>query len=657
MRTQILIAAATLLLLTALPHFDGLASTQVVAGSAGNAENPMGESRDVDTTPLNLGGGPDAFGYTWDETHTFNWIDIRGMSHTIEVEGLGADNVVGFFDISGMSPAFKYFWYDVDQFVVGDNGYISFSDKYLMAHPFQRPPSTRRPNDVLFCFVDDFTFVTDIGTDTGHVYYNWQDFGDTCIIQYHDVPFWGNVPGGCEGRNQFEILLIAKPDTQGVIVYQYNVQEGTGSGTRYVGWEDVTGKIGWNIPKTEAVPGVAIRIANTDPQNPEITDMAVVEAITGESRGFFVYRGDSVEICATVKNTGNQPVSGVVVNCTIMKGATEVYNADYGFGNYTPAQEKTRCWDDPYVCQDGTGTYTITVTQLVSDYNPTNDEVEVEMHVISLPTDMSYINEDLEGFWAWNGSNGGWGAHYCAPDSVPGDTLVVDEVSVNIGSGTVPCDIWVALMSEGMDGFPEDTLTDTTITITVLPEPTWFTLKVEPPEVFLENECFFAAYIHPGESNPYFGMDYDPPFSYQGWEYTGCWAEHRDNDNKDPAFTVHANPPTLPNVMVTCLPHQVKVPREKGTLDFRIVYENTTTLSQDEDWWLKVFKGGVQVRKMGPWFVELDPGELVEKEYSLNVPKNAPLSLFDFVVYTGTYDSYVDGECSFSFEVKTLGEQ
>jgi hypothetical protein len=45
------------------------------------------------------------------------------------------------------------------------------------------------------------------------------------------------------------------------------------------------------------------------------------------------------------------------------------------------------------------------------------------------------------------------------------------------------------------------------------------------------------------------------------------------------------------------------------------------------------------------------------KEYSLNVPSNAPLSLFDFVVYTGTYDSFVDGECSFSFGVVPLGEQ
>jgi hypothetical protein len=644
MRAKILICPAVLLLLAALPCL-GM-----------HAENATGVSRDVDTTPLNLGGGPDDFGYTWDETHTFNWIDIRGMANTVEVEGLGDDNVVGFFDISGMSPAFKYFWYEVDQFCVGSNGYISFSDKYLMAHPFQRPPSTRRPNDVLFAFVDDLTFVYDDG-DTGHVYYNWQDFGDTCIIQYHDVPFWGNVPGGCEGRNQFEILLIAKPDTQGVIVYQYNVMDGTGSGTRYVGWEDVTGRIGLSIPIAEATVGTAIRIANTDPQNPTISDMAVLEAITTGSKGFFIYRGDAVEIGATLKCTGNQPVNGVTANCTIMKGAAEVYNADYGFGNFTPGQEKTRQWDVPYVCQDGSGTYTITVTQLISDYNPTNDMVDVEMHVISLPTDMSYINENLESGWAWNGTGSGWGSHYCAPDSVPGDTLVVDEVSVNIQSGTVPCDIWVALMTEGMDGKPADTLADTTITITVLSAPTWFTLKVEPPEVFLENECFFAAYVHPGESNPYFGMDEDAPYSYQGWEYTGGWAEHRDNDNKDPAFTVHANPPTLPNIMVTCLPHQVTVPREKGTLDFRIVYENTTTLSQDEDWWLKVFKGGVQVRKMGPWFVELDPGELVVKEYSLNVPSNAPLSLFDFVVYTGTYDSFVDGECSFSFGVVPLGEQ
>jgi hypothetical protein len=602
--------------------------------------------------PATISGGPDGFGYTWND-HPYQWIDIRGMIHTNEVAGLGDDNVVGFFDISGMSPAFKYFWYDVNQFCVGSNGYISFSDKFLMAHPFQRPPSNRRPNDVLFAFVDDLTFIYDEG-DTGHVYYNWEDFGDSCVIQYQDVPFWGNVPGGCEGRNTFEIILIAKPDTQGAIIYQYLTREGTGSGIRYVGWEDMTGQIGWNVTPIPAV-GTAIEIENTDPQNPPITDMAVVEAITPGSKGFFAYSGETVEIWAILKNMGNQSVSGGAANCTIEKNGLVVYDENTIFGPFGQGEDKRYYWSLPYYCDDGTGTYTITVTQLVTDYNPANDQVEVEMHVIRLPGWLTYHDGVSETFWAWNGSGSGWGVKFCVPDYVPGEVMIVDEMSVQIGAGTTPFDIWLALISQGLDGLPGDTLADTTIHVTVLNEPTWFSLLVDPGlpfnegDCYYDGDCFYAAYIHPGESNPYLGMDENHPFSYQGWEYLGSWEPYRHNDKHDPAIRVHATLGGLPDILIRLRPDTIVV---SNTLDFTCTFENTTPLTVSGDYWFEVLREGTPVKILGPWYIDLSPGEVKSLHYSFPIPSNARRDIYKFCAFVGSYQDLVNSEDHFIFVIE-----
>ena len=75
-------------------------------------------------------GGPDAFGYTWKNSYDvagpmYSWIDVPPLSGAIQVTGLADDNTVGPFLLpSGMN--FHYYWYDINKFWVGSNGYVLF---------------------------------------------------------------------------------------------------------------------------------------------------------------------------------------------------------------------------------------------------------------------------------------------------------------------------------------------------------------------------------------------------------------------------------------------------------------------------------------------------------------------------------------------------
>ncbi len=621
--------------------------------SIDNGGDTAGVTLVPNATHCYRGGGPDAFGYTWND-HPYNWIDIRGLPHTVEVRGFGDDNVVGFFDFA-LDPPFTYFWYEVDRFCIGSNGYISFSDNRLMAHPFQRPPSTRRPDNVLFAFVDDLTFIYTDG-DTGHVYYNYEDFGDSLIVQYQNVPFWGNNPQQCEGLNTFEIILAAQPDTQGLIIYQWEHQEGEGSGIRYIGWEDRYGIIGWEIPNAEAAPGEAIIIEYTDPTGIEITDMAVVEAITEENTGFFIYRGATLEIGATLKNTGNQDVTNVTANCVIQKGNTTFYDETRGFGDFIPGQVKTYYWDTHYECIDGPGTYTITVRQLLEDYYPDNDEVVVEMHVITLPTEMSYIGDDVECFWCWWGK-GSWAVKLCVPDSVPGDSLLVDEMSVYICSGTLPCNIGLALIDDnGPEGSPGDSLVDTTITIPVgTPMPDWLTVQVDPPYTFKEGDCLYATYIQPGEENPILGRDEDPPFSYQGWELIGgIWKPYRDNENEELGIKVHTLPGALHDLSVTLIPDATTV-EQGGTLGYAVEVINHSDEVKTFQYWSDIYLwNGEPYKKnpvFGPLVGTLQAGQIKTGHITHRVPDRAPCNTYTLCGRIGFHPDGIWNEDCFRFEV------
>ena len=77
-----------------------------------------------------LTGGPDAYGYVWEDSNepggpAYSWVDITNTGTL--VSGLADDNSVGMFPM-GMS--FHYYWGDYSQIKIGSNGWIGFENTF-----------------------------------------------------------------------------------------------------------------------------------------------------------------------------------------------------------------------------------------------------------------------------------------------------------------------------------------------------------------------------------------------------------------------------------------------------------------------------------------------------------------------------------------------
>ena len=104
-------------------------------------------------------GGPDAYGYTWRDSNDpngqpYNWIDITNLPFVNSVKLLADDNVVGPFP---MGFNFHYYWYDVDEFRIGSNGYITFNNGN-MAVTFPPIPQPSKLNNYIAAFGSDLSF-------------------------------------------------------------------------------------------------------------------------------------------------------------------------------------------------------------------------------------------------------------------------------------------------------------------------------------------------------------------------------------------------------------------------------------------------------------------------------------------------------------------
>ncbi|OPX18066.1 hypothetical protein BXT86_03220, partial [candidate division WOR-3 bacterium 4484_100] len=264
--------------------------------------------QNVPTTVLGT-GGPDAYGYRWIDSDTaggptYNWIDISGIG--TQITGLADDNVVGPFPIGFDFP---YYWYTVNSFFVGSNGYIAFGDNTLEAAPFPTIPNPAKPNNLLAALMSDLDFTA----GSPSAYYWTNNAQDTCIIAYYNVQFW-NVSSSL---NTFEIIL-SRPDSS--ITFQYYTQQGVPyggwSGALTVGIENIAGNVGLQYnhdqqPSNNAIhDSLAVLFYPPDTTSYQVHDMSVSKVMNDISGGFFVYNGDPVDFWALIKNTGNQVESG-----------------------------------------------------------------------------------------------------------------------------------------------------------------------------------------------------------------------------------------------------------------------------------------------------------------------------------------------------------
>ncbi|UCD05868.1 MAG: hypothetical protein JSV98_01130 [candidate division WOR-3 bacterium] len=484
------------------------------------------------TTPAVVrgAGGPDAYGYRWVDSDTssptlpvptYNWIDISTVG--TQVTGLGDDNVVGPFSIGFDFP---YYWYTVNSFFVGSNGYIAFGDNFLEAAPFPTIPSTARPNNVLAPFMSDLDF--SVGSP---VCYYWTNAAqDTFIIAYHDVRFW-NSPASL---NTFEIIL-SRADSS--ILFQYETQQGVPSGGYVdgltVGIENIAGDVGLQynhdqLPTYNAIhDSLAILFYPPDSTSYEVHDIGIMKIMNDVSGGFFLYNGDTVDCWALVKNMGNQTETGVNVYCQIRNAANTLVFADtMAISSIDPGDTDSLVFT-PGWSTTTDGLYRMKIKSLLGDMVPNNDSIMLEFRVVTYPVELMYDIGFAHTGFAWNGVNSGYGMRFVPP--VYPTKINMARFNVNSVTGTPIVTVQI-LDDDGPGGIPGTILYETPQPVAVAQ---WYDIDVSAQNIEITDGAFYIGCITNTASAPYFGMDTLPLAGRQTWEYTGVWAPYRENETHD----------------------------------------------------------------------------------------------------------------------------
>jgi len=492
-----------------------------ITGSGFTANNP----------PVIRGaGGPDAYGYRWVDSDTvapslpvptYNWIDISTVGTL--VSGLGDDNVVGPFSIDFDFP---YYWYTVNSFFVGSNGYIAFGDNFLEAAPFPTIPNTARPNNFLAPFMSDLDF--SVGSPA--CYYWTNAAQDTFIIAYHDVRWW-NSPASL---NTFEIIL-SRADS--AILFQYHTQQGVPSGGYVdgltVGIENIAGDVGLQynhdqLPTANAIhSALAIYFYPPDSTTYEVHDVGIVRIMNEYSGGFFLYNGDTVDCWALVKNMGNQAETGVDVYCQIRNSTNQLVYADtMTISSMDPGDTDSLAFT-PGWSTTTNGLYRMKIKSLLGDMVPSNDSIMLEFRVVTYPVELQLDGGTAHTGFAWNGVNSGYGMRFVPP--VYPTKINTARFNVNSVTGTPIVTVQI-LDDDGPGGIPGTILYQMPQSVSTA---TWYDIDVSGQNIEILDGAFYIGCITNTASAPYFGMDTMPPASRQTWEYTGVWAPYRENETHD----------------------------------------------------------------------------------------------------------------------------
>ncbi len=166
----------------------------------------------LDTSVTRNAGGPDAFGYVWVDSRepggpVFNWINISYTGTDI-VDSMENNNVAGPFDL-GFS--FPYYGNSYNQFHVGSNGIIGFSNDGLESSLGTPLPNPAIPNNILAWFWDDLD-PTNLNNPGTHVYIGVS--GANYVIQFVNYPQFGAL---VDEVITAEVILYPNGD----ILYQY----------------------------------------------------------------------------------------------------------------------------------------------------------------------------------------------------------------------------------------------------------------------------------------------------------------------------------------------------------------------------------------------------------------------------------------------------
>jgi len=469
------------------------------------------------------GGGPDAYGYQYLDSDTppagptYNWVSIKDVG--TRVTGLSDDNAVGPFPIGFNFP---YYWYSVDEVIIGANGYITFGDKAANASPFKGVPDPAKPNNQLAPLNSDI----DPSIANGSVWY-WSNGTDSFIVEYDSVQFWSTG-----GNNSFQILLT-KADSS--ITFQYKEQSGApfngwGDSSNQTGIENVSGQIGLNYlsgttPAGNVIhPDLAVRFFPPDSSSLQVHDVGVRNAMNDRNGGMFALKDEPLSFWAVVQNFGNQSEAGYQTFFKVQRTTGAVLFSDSTWATASSPSETESLALDTTWTPSANGAFILKVwTKLSGDMVPVNDTAVIELRVVTLPGNLTYDGGTAGSTVSWNGP-GGFGNRFVPPVYPCSISSIRQYMS---GTGV---DVLMAVYDDdGPGGTPGTILFGDTVTVSTTD---WISVTVSPP-VGITDGAFFVGSTSETPSAPGFGVDVSAPFSNQGWENTGGWGPDRDAPTRD----------------------------------------------------------------------------------------------------------------------------
>lgn len=471
--------------------------------------------------------GPDAFGYRAKSNAdpggpTPRWTDIS--SYGTQVTGLDDDNAVGPFPI-GFN--FHYYWYDVHQFWVGSNGYITFSSRGQIASPFPSLPNAALPNDVVAPYLTDWVFSA---TNTSRCYY-WSNNTDTLIVMYRDVNQYNS-----SGSHNFEIILSGADSS---ITFQYGTQTGSVL-TPHVGIENFTGRVGLSTLATPPAANTAVRLSYPDTINYSAHDMAVIAVQNPLSEGFFLRPGDTLHPWIQIANMGTQTESACLAHFVIRRPDNSVVMqfADTLVGPIATLDTLTIRYGAFYAAPDS-GTFLAEGSiSLASDSNATNDSMCTEFCMVNLPGELGYDDGAWDQVAGWITPNRATAVEFVPPVypvAVTRTALFVTNSSGGTFDGVIYDD-------DGPGGSPGTELWRCHVTSTHFG---WNTVAVPADSVIIRAGSFFVGCWSSGLG---YGADNTSAhgIARRSWEYLSGWGQNKWWDNA--------------NVMIRCTVDQVNDP-------------------------------------------------------------------------------------------------
>ena len=222
-------------------------------------------------------GGPDQFGYTWDDSVSFSWIDATGGTNT----GLN-----GKYQQVNIPLPFNFKFYEntYNQIYISTNGTLGFNNLLYQRGQQTLIPSPATPNDVIA------PYWAPLDASTGGVYYLQ---GGTApdrwiVVEWYQVRDYD--PGS---RLTFEAVLYEN----GNILFQYlTLTYGSAWWALSIGIEDSQGLDGLLYSNSRPTNGKAVRFYRPAP--------AARVSVNPQSAGRFTTAGATEAFQFQVRNIG-----------------------------------------------------------------------------------------------------------------------------------------------------------------------------------------------------------------------------------------------------------------------------------------------------------------------------------------------------------------